>query len=410
MKYPHQKNLYKKIFLYKMFHSCYYYTIKVFMSISITSYNSICNLGDNIDEIFSQALAGNSSKFEICSDIIKGKKVRLGRIYSKLPKIEDTDYDIRCNQLILACLNLLKPQINNLIKEYGVDNIGVVVGTTNTGVEEFEKSNNYKHSEIGNPAQFIKKYLKLKNYYASVSTACSSGIKAFSLARDLITSGISKAVIVVGSDGISKLSVFGFNSLEILTEEITNPFSKNRLAMNIGEGVGVFILEKDKSGIEIAGFGETTDTYHATCPEPEATEEIKAINLALKEAQITPQEVDYINLHGTGTISNDTMEANAIYKIFGDKVWASSTKPLTGHCLGAASSVETALCCRLLEKGNKKLYPHIYDGIYDKKLPKIKLVPKNCEAERLNTILSLAFGFGGTNAAIILRRNHFEKL
>ena len=111
-----------------------------------------------------------------------------------------------------------------------------------------------------------------------------------------------------------------------------------------------------------------------------------------------------INLHGTGSISNDLMEANAVYQVFEDKVYASSTKPLTGHCLGAAASLETALCCKLLEENNTKVYPHIFDGVYDENLPKIRLAQKNCEVKQIKTCLSLSFGFGGTNAAIILRR------
>lgn len=157
-------------------------------------------------------------------------------------------------------------------------------------------------------------------------------------------------------------------------------------------------------GIEISGIGETTDVYHSTTPDPKAVEAVRAIKIALNKSKINAQEVDYINLHGTGSISNDLMEANAVYQVFENKVYASSTKPLTGHCLGAAASLETALCCKLLEKNNTKVYPHIYDGIYDENIPKIKLAQQGSELSSVKTCLSLSFGFGGTNAAIILRR------
>ena len=117
----------------------------------------------------------------------------------------------------------------------------------------------------------------------------------------------------------------------------------------------------------------------------------------------TLEDIDYINMHGTGTVSNDIMEANAISKVFGNKVYASSTKPLTGHCLGAAASVEIAMCCRMLsDNPEHKLLPHIYDGVYDETLPEIKLAGKNSRSDKLNICMSNSFGFGGTNAVIII--------
>ena len=216
---------------------------------------------------------------------------------------------------------------------------------------------------------------------------------------------VAQAVIVAGVDSIAKVAVYGFDSLEVLSPKPSIPFSKKREGINIGEAAAIFLLEKDvPKGIEISGIGETTDVYHSTTPDPKAVEAVRAIKIALNKSQIDPQEVDYINLHGTGSISNDLMEANAVYQVFEDKVYASSTKPLTGHCLGAAASLETALCCKLLEENNTKVYPHIFDGVYDENLPKIRLAQKNCEVKQIKTCLSLSFGFGGTNAAIILRR------
>ena len=127
-----------------------------------------------------------------------------------------------------------------------------------------------------------------------------------------------------------------------------------------------------------------------------------AIKIALDEANFVPDAIDYINLHGTGTKSNDLMEANAVYNIFGSCVEASSTKPLTGHCLGAAASLETALCCHTIKFN--KILPHVYDGEYDFELPKINLITKSAD-KKIDNVLSNAFGFGGTNAVIILGRN-----
>ncbi len=359
---------------------------------NITGYEAICNLGCGIDEIYNRAIESDNTCFDMENNW------RIGRIKTVLPEIDEKIYNTRCNRLALKCLNLMQDKIEKLIKKYGKDNIAVITATTNTGVEEYKTSKISEHFEIGNPAMFIKNYLGLNNFYTSVSTACSSGIKAFSIAKEALK--IADAVIIVGVDPIAKLPLYGFGSLEVLTSNPTIPFSKNRNGINIGEGAAAFILEKD-TGIKVLGIGETTDVYHSTCPDPTAKEAIRAINIALKQAQC--DTVDYINLHGTGTVSNDLMEANAIYSIFKDNTYCSSTKPLTGHCLGASAAIEIALCCKLLEIENPHLYPHIYDGIYDDTLPKIKLVPKNC-SKQVKTVLCTAFGFGGTNTAIILGR------
>ncbi len=366
------------------------------MNIGITGYEAICNLGYGIDEIYSKASFGDNS----CFEIVDGR--RIGCVHSDLPEIKKEVFNTRCNRMTLACLNLLRDKIDAVIEKYGKDNIAVVTATTNTGVDEYETSKLSEHFEIGNPAMFIKEHLGLNNFYTSVSTACSSGIKAFAIARELMN--IADAVIVAGVDPIAKLPLYGFASLEVLTQKPTIPFSKNREGINIGEGAAVFILEKNQ-GIKVLGIGETTDVYHATCPDPSAKEAVRSVKTALDEAKC--ETVDYINLHGTGTVSNDLMEANAIYSVFKDSVYCSSTKPLTGHCLGASASVETALCCKLLELDNPILYPHIYDGIYDDALPKIKLVPKNT-SKHIDTAMCTAFGFGGTNTAIILGRENYE--
>lgn len=379
------------------------------MGIGIINFNAVCNLGCGMDKISHNALVGDNIHFKITEDIIKNKKVRIGIVDENLPQIQNIDYNTRCNQLVLKCLGLLKKDIDYFIDKYGNSEIAVVVATTNTGVEEYEVIKNLNYFELGNPAMFVKDYFKLNNLAMTVSTACSSGIKAFSIAKDILNNEIAKIVIVIGVDSIAKLPIFGFNSLEVLSPNPTNPFGANREGINIGEGVAAFILAKQENPeIEILGIGETTDIYHSTCPDPMAKESIKAIQFAMKEANLSPNQINYINLHGTGTVSNDIMEAQAINFIFGENIPCSSTKPLTGHCLGAAAAIEVALCCELLKKRKTKLYPHVYNGEYDPSLPKIKLV-KSEENDIFNikTCLCTAFGFGGTNAAIILGGNNY---
>ena len=370
------------------------------MNTSITKYNCICNIGRNINEVYENAINGECDKFSYRQDIINGKTLCVGEVEDNDIKIENPDYNLKCNRLLWECYLPLKEYINSLIKKYGKTRIGIVVATTNTGVDEYEVSHNKTHSEIGNPAMFLKDALGLKGYTAGVSTACTSGIKAFAIADNLIKSNFADAVIVAGSDTLSKVPLFGFTSLEVLSDKKTNPLSKNRSGINIGEGAAVFTVEKNSKGINILGIGETTDTYHSTTPDPEGKEAKRAIELALNHSGIKPDEIDYINLHGTGTIANDLSESNAVYEFF-PNTFASSTKPLTGHCLGAAGSVETALCCALLENGG--YYPHVYDGEYDSTIPKLNITKP---PEKTNICMTNAFGFGGANAIMILGGNN----
>ena len=204
-----------------------------------------------MDSIYENAIQGNCEKFTVLKEYIKPNPIRLGLIDCSLPKIKDKNFNTRCNTLILKNLELLKEKLEAFLNKYDRFKIGIICATTNSGVEEYETTKNHMHYELGNPAYFLRNYLNLKGYYATVSTACSSGIKAFSLARDLINKQVIDSAIVVCVDSISKLSVYGFNSLEVLTDKPCNPFSKNRTGMNIGEACSIFMLEKEGGGIEI---------------------------------------------------------------------------------------------------------------------------------------------------------------
>ncbi len=375
--------------------------------IYITEFAAICNLGLNIEEIFKNAFCENNSHFTFDSAFIKDSRFPFGKIKSELPTIEDEDFNLECNRILLHILKSIN--IDRILNKYDKNKIGIVVATTNTGVEEYATTKNMKHLEFANPAEFLQKEIGVSGYYSTVSVACASGVKAFSLCKKLLDNEICDCVLVCGTDALSHLATHGFNSLELLSKNITNPFSKNRDGITLGEGGAIFVVEKEPIGnnpIEIAGIGETCDAYHYSTPEPSGEQAKIAIKNALLSAMISPEDIDYINLHGTGTNANDLMEANVISEIFADTTHCSSTKSLTGHILGAAGSVETALCCALLSNLNfdQKLYPHNFDGEYDDSLPKINLVEKGQKAKKLDTILSSSFGFGGANAVIILRR------
>lgn len=382
-----------------------------------------------MNEIFiTDASAVFAEKLTLDDTIIKGDKFYFGKLEQDFESIDNDRYDLRCNRVLKYLVDKLD------LSSFRKDEIGIVIGTTNSGVEEFETTENKHHAELGNPAEFLKWYLGTTNYATCVSTACTSGAKAFSTARKLLENGVCKAVIAGGVDTLASMPSYGFHALEVLSHERTNPFSKNRDGISLGEGGALFVVVKAANvgrdceitdeystrgdcrvgktqcphkndgairPVTLLGIGETSDAYHSATPDPDGVQAVKAIQDALDDANLKPEDVDYINLHGTGTISNDLMEANAIYRVFGDKVPASSTKPYTGHCLGAAASIEAFICYQIL-KGERNLPIHKFDGEYDETLPKINLVTENTPQKDVKVCMSTSFGFGGTNAVVVL--------
>lgn len=358
-----------------------------------------------------------ADKLTLDDTIIKGGKFYFGKLEKDFEPIDVERYDLRCNRVLKYLVDKLD------LSGFEKDEIGIVIGTTNSGIQEFEDSENKHYAELGNPAEFLKWYLGTKNYAASVSTACTSGTKAFSTAVKLLQNDVCKVVIAGGIDTLAAMPSYGFHALEVLSHEKSNPFSKNRDGISLGEGGALFVLTKDvkmqkcldvksitnvgricksdNENVALLGIGETSDAYHSATPDPDGVQAVRAIQLALDDAGLKAEDIDYINLHGTGTVSNDLMEANAIYKVFGDNVPASSTKPFTGHCLGAAASIEAFICYQIL-KGKRNLPIHKYDNEYDENLPKINLVNSNTENKKINTCMSTSFGFGGTNAVVIM--------
>ena len=374
----------------------------------INSYSAVSNLGDDISSMFFHALDERSNFLTLDDTVIRGEPFYFGEIKTSLPKIDDEKYNTRCNSILLHCFGKIENEINTALTKYDKSRVGVVIASTNSGVDEYALRGDVDLAQIGNPAAFLRKYLGLTGFFCGISSACTSGIKAFSTARRLLSHDVCDAVIVGGVDSVSRTPVYGFHSLEILSGEQTIPFSKNRNGINIGEGGALFLLEKEKTSansIKLCGIGETSDAYHCATPDPEGIQSSKAIELALEDSGLDRGDIDYINLHGTGTVTNDLMEANAVFRILGGSVPASSTKSQTGHCLGASAAIEAALCCAMLDKSlntERYLLPHRYDNVYDDKLPALSLVKYGQRADNIKYVMNNAFGFGGSNAVMIL--------
>ena len=394
-------------------------------SVFLSQFGIICCLGASKTEVYSNLISGSQKGIISQSDFIPQKTLKLGTVTENLPEIPKnfSAYNTRCNQLLLAAYLQIEEYAKTAIKNYGKDRIGIVIGTGTTGIAEVEQallyygeknhyldSFDYRFLSLGNPAEFLFKYLDLSSIYCTVSTACSSSAKAFVTARNLIQSDLCDIVIVGGVDVLSKLTVNGFYALEAISENICNPFSKNNDGITLGEGASIFILGKEETCIELLGIGESSDAHHVTSPDPTGLGAQVSMKKALEDAGVLLSEIDYLNLHGTGTNLNDQMESTAVHTLFKNNVPpCSSTKPLTGHTLGAAGAIELGLCWLTLSDINKKKYlpPHIWDGQFCEEYSPIRLTKKKSEIESIKNCMSNSFAFGGSNVTLIIGQTNY---
>lgn len=317
------------------------------------------------------------------------------------------------NQFILELLLYLDIEIKNTIHEFGKSRVGVIMGTSTSGIlegaeaidvesGEIHEDFDYSLQEMSSPSKFVSSYLNLSGVSYTISTACSSGGRCFLEASNLIKNGICDAVIVGACDTINPLTVNGFASLEAVSDECTNPFSANRKGINIGEGAALFILTKSKCDLFLAGVGESSDGHHPSSPCPKGTGAISSMRQALEMANLESIEIDYINLHGTGTIKNDSMEAHAINEVFSTCPFVSSTKPFTGHCLGSAGAIEAAFSLAFLEsESDEILLPiHVFDSKIAEDCIGLKFVDIG-DKSKLDYVMSNSYAFGGNNCSLI---------
>jgi len=218
-----------------------------------------------------------------------------------------------------------------------------------------------------------------------------------------LNAGLADAVIAGGADSLCSFTIAGFQSLEAVSPVRCNPFSVNRRGINIGEGAALFLMTRKPGPVRLAGAGESSDAHHMSAPDPTGRGALLAIAQALEHGRVSPHDIDYINLHGTGTVQNDAMESDAVSRLFGERTYCSSTKPVTGHALGAAGAIEAALCwLTLADNPERRLPPHWWDGEADPNLRPLHLVDPGQVASRpLRYALSQSFAFGGSNAALL---------
>jgi 3-oxoacyl-[acyl-carrier-protein] synthase-1 len=389
-------------------------------SVYLHALGMINALGGDLDSIVPALAAGHSPGMANAHTGIG--EAFVGSVFTPLemaPRAELARYDCRNNRLLLAALAQIKPAVDAARERYGAHRVGVVLGTSTSGIEAAEAAFvyqaqagdlpanfNYRQMEIGTAAPFAAAALGLQGPAFTISTACTSSAKAFASARRLLQLHLCDAVVVGGVDSLCELTVQGFASLESTSATRTNPMSRNRCGINVGEGAAVFLMSRDEAAVRLAGVGESSDAHHISSPDPQGVGGEIALRAALAEAGVEASAIGYVNLHATATRKNDEMEANLMSRVFPGGVATSGTKPLTGHQLGAAGATELGFAWLTLARENVALPRHLWDGEADPLLPVLDLV----ESERFlprsgaQFVMSNSFAFGGSNVSLVLAR------
>ena len=393
------------------------------MKLHLNALGVINPLGRGKREVARSLFNGSRAGLVQRADLLPDRSVRVGVVPGVLPEVPKrlAHFDCRNNRLALAALQEIEGEILMLSERLEARRVAVVMGTSTAGIAEGETavaqriangkwSEGFRSSylELGNLAGFVADYLDLEGPAYTISTACSSSAKVFASAQRLIETGVCDAAVVGGVDTLCRMTLGGFDSLQALSKDYCNPFSRNRDGINVGEGAAVFMMTSEKSAVSLLGVGESSDAYHVSSPHPNGDGAALAMLRALEDAHLKPDQIDYINLHGTATELNDAMEARAVNRVFGDRTPCSSTKSMTGHMLGAAGANEVAFLWLMLEPSfaNGMVPPHIWDGDADPSIPHLNLTPMQSRIGHSSRLaaLSNSFAFGGSNAAVVLGR------
>lgn len=310
---------------------------------------------------------------------------------------------------------------NAQIKDMAEYKTGLISGTTVGGMDKSElfykdllsTTNHIEYIEThdcGDSTERIADYIGVKDFVSTTSTACSSAANSMILGARMIKNGMLDRVIAGGIESLTKYHMNGFNTLMILDREQCKPFDENRQGLNLGEGAAFLVLESEemvkKSGkkvlAELTGYGNSCEAFHQTASTPEGKGAYAAMKEAIDRSGLKPEDIDYVNAHGTGTENNDLSEGRAIENIFGDNIpKVSSTKSYTGHTTSAAGGVEAVISVLTLQ--HNMIFPNLNFKTQMKDL-KFKPVTELLENVKVDHVLSNSFGFGGNNSALIFSR------
>jgi 3-oxoacyl-[acyl-carrier-protein] synthase-1 len=329
------------------------------------------------------------------------------------------DFNCRNNRLAELALRQdgFLESVHSAVSRWGDKRVGVFIGTSTAGILQTELA--YRRRDVSSGslpddfvygpthnsfsvADYVRRRFGLKGPAVVVSSACASSAKVFGSARRMIEAGLIDAALIGGTDSLCLTTLYGFHSLQLSSALPCRPFDAARDGISIGEAGAFAWLERvpeslDAGSILLLGVGESSDAYHMSAPHPEGLGARRAMQSALDAAALTPADIDYINLHGTGTPTNDRSESQAITSLFGPTTPCSSTKGATGHTLGAAGALEAVISALAIKHS---LMP---GGVHTTKIDSTLTAHYIRENRRtaVATVLSNSFGFGGTNCSLI---------
>ena len=343
----------------------------------------------------------------------------IGRVpgIESLPFPDDVaDFNNRANRLAFAALQAdgFQDTIEHVRERWGAARCGVVIGTSTSGIEKLESV--YRERESGAPlpasylmrhhdnhqaiAAFLQEHLRLTGPSYSISTACSSSAKALIDAVQLVEAGFCDAVLAGGVDSLCLTTLNGFEAMQLVSRDPCRPCDAHRSGLSIGEGAAFMIVERSGgSGVRLGGFGESSDGVSMSTPPKDGAGASAAMRAALERAGLAPDQVGYVNLHGTATSTNDAAECNAVTNVFGSSAPASSFKGAVGHTLGAAGAVEAVMC--LIAQDAGLLPGNVGLETLDPAIA-CDVILQSRHNRDLTHVMTNAFGFGGTNCVLVL--------
>jgi 3-oxoacyl-[acyl-carrier-protein] synthase-1 len=325
-----------------------------------------------------------------------------------------SEWDCRNNRL--ADLALRADGFAEAVAEararYGADRIAVVLGTSTSGILAAEEA--YRHrtacgalppgfdyartQDLYSLAGYVRAALALAGPALVISTACASSARAFIDAGNLVRAGLCDAAVVGGADSLCRMTLQGFQALELISPTPCRPCDANRGGISVGEAAGFALLEREGSGLALLGAGASSDGHHMSSPHPDGVGAVGAMRDALRSAALDPADIDWVNLHGTGTRANDAMEDLAVATVFGDAVPCSSTKGWTGHTLGACGIIETVIATQCMAGG---FIPGCL--AVEEKDPTFRAdVATSTRMRPVRRVMNNSFGFGGINCSLVL--------
>lgn len=388
------------------------------MDIFVTGTGAISCIGTNVQEHFHSLVSEKTG-------IKKGLHRHSGRfLVGEIPltnKALTDRFQLKANGSrtgILGCIAAKEAFSGHLI--HNTIRTGVISGTSVGGMDVSETeyrsyienqthdTSRYREHASGNASEEIARELEIDGFVNTISTACSSAANAIMMGARMIRQGLLDRAVVGGTDALTEFTISGFRSLMIFDEEWCRPFDETRKGLNLGEGAGFIVIESaesiKKSGstpiAKLKGWSNASDAYHQTASSPEGYGATLSISEAMKVAGLRPEDIDYINAHGTATPNNDLSESKAIMNVFGNQLPPfSSTKAFTGHTLAAAGGLEAVFSILAIQHG------YLFANLnHTNVIEETRLMPvtKTTKVEKIRNVLSNSFGFGGNNSTIIL--------